>query len=102
MSAPEPMPPRAGNEDQETRMWAMFLHLSLFINFTISNFNKNELEDSCSCTDGIEQIRGTFFYFHTPDYGRDELYIEPEERSVILRKLLADKRRCRMLAPAPG
>ena len=44
-------------------------HPSLFINFTINSQNQTELEDFCSYLDGIEQVRGTFFYFHTPYYG---------------------------------
>jgi MoaA/NifB/PqqE/SkfB family radical SAM enzyme len=77
-------------------------HPSLFINFTINNRNKDELEDFCSYVDGLDQIRGTFFYFHTPYYGYDELYIEPDERAGILRELLAYKKKYRILNSHAG
>ncbi len=77
-------------------------HPSLFINFTINRQNQGELEDFCSYIDGLEQIRGTFFYFHTPYYGYDELYIEPAERVGILRRLLAEKKRHRILNSRAG
>jgi MoaA/NifB/PqqE/SkfB family radical SAM enzyme len=75
---------------------------SLFVNFTINNHNKDEVEGFLSYVHGVKRIRGTFFYFHTPYYGRDELYIEPAERAVILRKLLEYKRRYRILNSRAG
>jgi MoaA/NifB/PqqE/SkfB family radical SAM enzyme len=77
-------------------------HSSLFVNFTINNRNKHELEDFCSHIDGVGQIRGTFFYFHTPYYGRDELYIEPAERAGILLKMAALKKKHRILNSRAG
>ena len=77
-------------------------HPSLFVNFTINNHNKTELEDFCSYMDGVEQIRGTFFYFHTPYYGYDELYVEPAERTRILHGLIAYKKRHRILNSYAG
>ena len=77
-------------------------HRSLFINFTINNHNKSELEDFLSHVHGVKQIRGTFFYFHTPYYGHDELYVEPAERAVILQRLLDYKRRYRILNSRAG
>lgn len=77
-------------------------HPSLFINFTINNHNKNELEGFLSYVHSVKQIRGTFFYFHTPYYGHDELYVEPSERAVILHRLLDYKRRYRILNSRAG
>lgn len=77
-------------------------HSSLYINFTINNHNKNELEEFCSYVDGLDQIRGTFFYFHTPYYGHDELYVDPDERVAILRQLLAYKKKHRILNSRAG
>ena len=77
-------------------------HRSVFINFTINTYNKDEVESFCSYVDGVERIRGTFFYFHTPYYGRDELYIEPAERAAILRRLLEYKRKYRILNSRAG
>jgi MoaA/NifB/PqqE/SkfB family radical SAM enzyme len=77
-------------------------HPSLFVNFTINRRNRHEIEAFCSYVDDVEQIRGTFFYFHTPYYGQDELYLEPEERREVLRELLAHKRKYRILNSRAG
>ncbi|MHB0958688.1 MAG: radical SAM protein [Pirellulaceae bacterium] len=77
-------------------------HASLYVNFTINARNKSELEDFCSFVDRVENIRGTFFYFHTPYYGRDDLYIELAERTVILQQLLKYKSRYRILNSRAG
>jgi MoaA/NifB/PqqE/SkfB family radical SAM enzyme len=77
-------------------------HPSIFVNFTINNLNKNELEDFLSFVHGVTEIRGTFFYFHTPYYGHDDLYVEPDERERILCKLLLYKRRYRILNSRSG
>jgi sulfatase maturation enzyme AslB (radical SAM superfamily) len=77
-------------------------HPSLFVNFTINSHNKTELEDFCSYVDGIEKIRGTFFYFHTPYYGYDELYVEQHEKVSILHRLLACKKKYRILNSSAG
>jgi MoaA/NifB/PqqE/SkfB family radical SAM enzyme len=77
-------------------------HPSLFINFTINSRNNAELEDFLSYADGVTQIRGTFFYFHTPYYGYDELYVEPDERVRILHRLLACKKKHRILNSYAG
>ena len=41
-------------------------HSSLFINYTINNHNKGEIDGFLEYIKGIKQIKGTFFYFHTP------------------------------------
>jgi MoaA/NifB/PqqE/SkfB family radical SAM enzyme len=68
------------------------VHPSLYINYTINNYNKDEIRSFCEFADSIENIRGVFFYFHTPYYGRDDLYIGRDERRRILRRLLDYKR----------
>jgi MoaA/NifB/PqqE/SkfB family radical SAM enzyme len=78
------------------------LHASLYVNFTINAYNKTELEEFFSFVDGVERIRGTFFYFHTPYYGRDDLYIEPADRGVILQQLLQCKKSYRILNSRAG
>jgi MoaA/NifB/PqqE/SkfB family radical SAM enzyme len=78
------------------------MHRSLFINFTINSQNRHELESFLSCIHNVKQLRGTFFYFHTPYYGHDDLYIEPAERAVILRSLLKYKRQFRILNSRAG
>jgi len=77
-------------------------HPSLFLNFTINSQNKDEIENFCLYIDRLKRIRGTFFYFHTPYYGHDELYVEPAEREHILRKLLAYKKKYRILNSRAG
>jgi MoaA/NifB/PqqE/SkfB family radical SAM enzyme len=77
-------------------------HPSLFINFTINKYNKDEIENFCKHIDRISQIRGIFFYFHTPYYGYDDLYIEPDERNEILGRLLTLKRKYKILNSQAG
>lgn len=77
-------------------------HPALFINFTINRRNKDQLEEYLEYVAAIKNIRGTFFYFHTPYYGHDELYIEPDERQVILKRLIEFKRQYRILNSRAG
>ena len=77
-------------------------HPSLFINFTINSHNKNEVGEFCEYVDSIEQVRGIFFYFHTPYYGRDELFIERDERRRIVSKLLEYRKQFRILNSSAG
>jgi MoaA/NifB/PqqE/SkfB family radical SAM enzyme len=75
---------------------------SLYINFTINNNNKDEIETFCEYIDRTDQILGIFFYFHTPYYGYDDLYIEVPERNEILSKLLDLKRKYKILNSRAG
>ena len=77
-------------------------HPSLYINYTINNYNKDEIEEFCELMDKVNQIRGVFFYFHTPYYGYDDLYIEPAERNEILLKLLHYKKKYNILNSRAG
>ena len=77
-------------------------HPSLYINYTINHYNKDEIQDFCEFINGIRQIRGIFFYFHTPYYGVDDLYIEPDERRAILRALLQYQTRYKILNSHAG
>jgi len=77
-------------------------HSSLYINFTINNINKTEIEDFCKFIDSIKQIQGIFFYFHTPYYGLDDLYIDHEERNQILMNLLKYKKKYKILNSRAG
>ena len=75
---------------------------SLYINFTINNHNKNEIEEFCKYVHMIDNIKGIFFYFHTPYYGYDDLYIEAAERNEILLKLLAYRSKYKILNSKAG
>ena len=77
-------------------------HRSLYVNFTINSRNKDEVEDFCAYVDGLKQIRGTFFYLHTPYYGHDELCLEPAEKERILKNLLRYRKRYRLLNSRAG
>jgi len=77
-------------------------HPSLYINYTINNYNKDEIEEFCEHINKIDQIRGIFFYIHTPYYGYDDLYIEPNERNEILLRLLDCKKKYKILNSRAG
>ena len=77
-------------------------HPSLYINYTINDRNKDDIAPFCAHVHAMPRVRGTFFYFHTPYYGHDDLYIEPAERAVIVRSLLDYKRRYRILNSRAG
>lgn len=77
-------------------------HPSLYINYTINNENKDEIGAFCEYVDDLDCIRGVFFYFHTPYYGYDHLYIEPDERRRILTRLLDYRRHHRILNSRAG
>ena len=78
------------------------VHPSIFINYTINNYNKNEIEKFCGFIDKINQIHGIFFYFHTPYYGHDNLYIESGGRIEILHKLMDYKKKYKILNSKAG
>ena len=50
----------------------------------------------------IPQAKGTFFYFHTPYYGYDELYIDQATKTAILSKLLILKRKFKIINSVAG
>jgi Fe-coproporphyrin III synthase len=77
-------------------------HASLYVNYTINNRNKDEIPAFCEYVHGIERIRGIFFYFHTPYYGHDDLYLEPGERRRVLNDLLRLRKRYRILNSRAG
>jgi MoaA/NifB/PqqE/SkfB family radical SAM enzyme len=77
-------------------------HASLYANYTINNRNKDEIRQFCQHVRGIRNIRGTFFYFHTPYYGRDELCVEPSEKRRILLQLLELRKHYRILNSRAG
>lgn len=77
-------------------------HRSLYINFTINNYNKNEIKNFCEYINEVKQIKGIFFYFHTPYYGYDELYIHENEKKEILVKLIEYKKKYKILNSTAG
>jgi len=77
-------------------------HPSLYINFTINNFNKNEILDFCDFINGVKKIQGIFFYFHTPYYGYDDLFINEKGKTEILTRLIKNKRKYKILNSRAG
>jgi MoaA/NifB/PqqE/SkfB family radical SAM enzyme len=77
-------------------------HPSLYINYTINNHNKDEIGAFCEYVARIDRIRAVFFYFHTPYYGRDELYIELDERRRVLHGILEAKKHHKILNSRAG
>jgi MoaA/NifB/PqqE/SkfB family radical SAM enzyme len=77
-------------------------HPSLYINFTINNINKNEILDFCDFINGIKKIKGIFFYFHTPYYGYDNLFINNNEKKEILTRLLENRGKYKILNSEAG
>ncbi|HEX9971583.1 MAG TPA: radical SAM protein [bacterium] len=77
-------------------------HPSLYINYTINNYNKDEIQEFCEYIHKVNQIQGIFFYFHTPYYGYDDLYLDRNKRNEILLKLLSYKKRYKILNSRAG
>lgn len=77
-------------------------HRSLYVNFTINSVNRHEIEAFCTYFDEVPSVRGVFFYFHTPYYGEDDLYLPSSEREKVLHELLALKGRHRILNSRAG
>ena len=50
-------------------------HPSIIINYTINQQNHPDIEQFCQEIAKINQIKGVFFYFHTPYYGKDKLFV---------------------------
>jgi MoaA/NifB/PqqE/SkfB family radical SAM enzyme len=77
-------------------------HPSLYINYTINSFNKDDIGEFCEFINTVDQIRGIFFYFHTPYYGYDDLYLPPSHRNQILTTLLSYKKKYKILNSRAG
>lgn len=78
------------------------LHPSLFVNFTVNALNRGELRAFCEYADAVANLRGVFFYLHTPYYGRDELELPPGARRRVLAELLELRTRHRILNSRAG
>jgi MoaA/NifB/PqqE/SkfB family radical SAM enzyme len=78
------------------------IHPSIFINYTINSINKNDVIGFCEFVNEIPQIKGTFFYFHTPYYGYDDLYLDPAAKKEILETLISLKGRYKILNSTAG
>jgi Fe-coproporphyrin III synthase len=77
-------------------------HPSLFINYTINNYNKNDIIDFCDFINDVKQIKGIFFYFHSPYYGYDDLFIDEIGKKEILTRLIEYKKKYKILNSIAG
>jgi len=77
-------------------------HASLFINYTVNSRNKDEIHAFCDHVEGVDNIRGVFFYLHTPYYGHDALELDAGERHRVLNELLSLRRSHRILNSRAG
>ena len=77
-------------------------HPSLYINYTINKYNKDEVKEFCEYINGVDQIQGIFFYFHTPYYGFDDLYIDPIGRNKIVLELIKYRKTYKILNSRAG
>ena len=77
-------------------------HPSIYVNYTINSINKDDLAGFLEFIDPIPQIKGTFFYFHTPYYGYDELFLNREQKKEILLQLIELKKRHNILNSISG
>jgi len=67
-------------------------HPNIIINFTINRNNQSEIEEFCAEIKEYSQIKGIFFYFHTPYYGYDELFLDLDERRKVIKRILSLKK----------
>ena len=58
----------------------------------IRTFTASELELFCETLRRVPQVRGFFFYFHTPYYGKDELFLDLIERRTVIARILQLKK----------
>ena len=77
-------------------------HPSIYINYTINSVNNDDIAGFCEYVSRIPQIQGIFFYFHTPYYGYDDLFLGPEKKKEILLEILELKSRYKIINSRPG
>lgn len=78
------------------------VHPSIYINFTINALNKNEITDFCAYIHAMARVKGVFFYFHTPYYGYDDLFLDEPAKADLILLLLKLKKRYKILNSKAG
>ncbi|MEK9130102.1 MAG: radical SAM protein, partial [Patescibacteria group bacterium] len=68
-------------------------HPNIIINYTINSRNESEIEAFCKEISKIERIKGIFFYFHTPYFRFDELFLNLEKKRQIIKRILNLKKK---------
>lgn len=66
-------------------------HPNIHINFSINAKNADEIEHFLEAMRAEPKVGGVFFFFHTPYYGIDELFLDLDRRRELARQLLALK-----------
>ena len=66
-------------------------HKNVILNFTVNSRNYNSLRDVCEFAKKHHHIKGLFFYFHTPYYGRDSLFQPFGKKQEIVTEILSLK-----------
>jgi hypothetical protein len=77
-------------------------HPSIYINYTINRINRHDIAEFLENAEGIDHIKGSFFYFHTPYYGYDDLFLDKETRNQVLNELLKFKKKYKILNSSAG
>ena len=67
-------------------------HPNIIVNYTTNRRNHREIGKFCEETSSISNIKGIFFFFHTPYYGRDELFLDLGERRSVIEKIIRLKK----------
>ena len=67
-------------------------HPNLLVNYTINTRNRPDVAGFCHLVRETPNLRGVFFYFHTPYYGFDDLYLDAGQRQCVVQELLGLKR----------
>lgn len=68
-------------------------HCRIAIVYTINNINKEEIKQFLQFIKNEKlNVLGVIFYFHTPYYGIDDLFIDFEERKVLIDRIIQYKR----------
>lgn len=88
---------RGGGYDKIMENIRSSKHKKIIINCTINSRNHEHIEEFCRTIKTIPQIKGIFFFFHTPYYGKDELFLTHKERRKIIKRILALKNKYRIL-----
>lgn len=68
-------------------------HPNLIVNCTINRRNAGELEEFTGFVTALPRVKAVSFYFHTPYYGMDDLFLTLAEKRPIIDRILALKRR---------
>jgi MoaA/NifB/PqqE/SkfB family radical SAM enzyme len=66
-------------------------HPNLWISYTINSKNHHEIEPFCKEMKNMGNNRGVLFYFHTPYYGIDDLFIGLDDRKKIIARIISLK-----------